>query len=67
MILPDSKVVDGQKISIKKRPLTEAGATHSIYEVRATPSFYLINPDGILITCVHRAQIEDLVADLLGL
>jgi hypothetical protein len=67
MILPDSKVVDGQKISIKKRPLTEAGATHSIYEVRAAPSFYLINPDGILITCVHQAQIEDLVADLLGL
>lgn len=63
--LEDELHFEDGRITYKQRGLRSGGATHSIYEVRQRPSYYLIDPNGILLKCIGESEIETVLSDFM--
>ena len=66
LMLPDVRDLQPGAISIKIRRLKQSGATHSLYEVRQTPAYFLIDKDGLLRASIPEKDIVMQIEELSG-
>jgi hypothetical protein len=65
-ILPEHRRLEGEHISVRKRGINNSGATHSIYQVRQRPAYFLIDRAGMLRASVAVEDLYESIDQLLA-
>jgi hypothetical protein len=66
MMLPEARPQEENLVRPARRGLRAAGATHSIYEVKANPAYYLIDKNGFLRISPTQTSLEEWIEYLLS-
>ncbi|MHC4115629.1 MAG: hypothetical protein ACYSSL_09990, partial [Planctomycetota bacterium] len=53
-------------IKVSPRGLTVSGATHSLYDVKARPAYYIIDKNGLLRGAPSEDNLTDWIEELLS-
>ena len=65
VMLPQERFRQDNRIAVPRKGLQEEGATHSLYEVKVQPAYYLIDKNGILRTSPNQTNLEEWIEYLL--